>query len=97
MERERIREASGRVRRICAVCPRGVSRKGQVRHQVEGRSVVRSPNGEWRVFDRDDEGVAKARDFRRRAENGGRWSVVDFDKFVGGLGSGIREQRAVSN
>ena len=30
-----------------------------------------------------NEGVVKARDFRRKAENGGRWSVVDFDKFVG--------------
>jgi hypothetical protein len=30
-----------------------------------------------------DEGVAKARDFRRRAESGGKWSVTDFDKFVG--------------
>ena len=30
-----------------------------------------------------NEGVAKARDFKRKAENGGRWSVVDFDKFVG--------------
>ena len=29
------------------------------------------------------EGVVKARDFRRKAENGGRWSVADFDKFVG--------------
>ena len=30
-----------------------------------------------------DEGAAKARDFRRKAEKRGRWSVVDFDKFVG--------------
>jgi hypothetical protein len=30
-----------------------------------------------------NEGVVKARDFRRKAENGGRWSVVHFDKFVG--------------
>ena len=29
------------------------------------------------------EGVVKARDFRRKAENGGRWSTADFDKFVG--------------
>jgi hypothetical protein len=29
-----------------------------------------------------DEGVVRARDFRRKAENGGRWSVADFDKFV---------------
>ncbi len=28
------------------------------------------------------EGVVKARDFRRKAENGGRWITVDFDKFV---------------
>ena len=25
----------------------------------------------------------KARDFRRKPENGGRWNVQDFDKFVG--------------
>ena len=30
-----------------------------------------------------DGGVVKARDFRRKAENGGRWSVTEFDKFVG--------------
>ncbi len=30
-----------------------------------------------------DEGVAKARDFIRKAENGGRWSITDFDKFLG--------------
>ncbi len=30
-----------------------------------------------------DEGVVKARDFRRKAENGGRWSATDFDTFVG--------------
>ena len=30
-----------------------------------------------------NEGVVKARDFRRKAEIGGRWSVADFDKFVG--------------
>ena len=30
-----------------------------------------------------DGGVVKARDFRRKAENGGRWSVAEFDKFVG--------------
>ena len=30
-----------------------------------------------------DEGAAPARDFRRKAERGGRWSVTDFDKFVG--------------
>ena len=30
-----------------------------------------------------DDGVVKARDFRRKAENGGRWSVAEFDKFVG--------------
>ncbi len=30
-----------------------------------------------------NEGVVKARDFIRQAENGGRWSVADFDKFVG--------------
>ena len=30
-----------------------------------------------------NERVVKARDFRRKAEKGGRWSVVDFDKFVG--------------
>ncbi len=29
------------------------------------------------------EGVAKARDFRRKAENLGRWSVAEFGKFVG--------------
>ncbi len=29
------------------------------------------------------EGVVKPRDFRRKPENGGRWSVEDFDKFVG--------------
>ncbi len=29
------------------------------------------------------EGVAKARGFRRKAENGRRWSVEDFNKFVG--------------
>ncbi len=26
-----------------------------------------------------------------KAENGGRWSVTDFDKFVGGLGGRIQE------
>ena len=30
-----------------------------------------------------NEGVVKARDFRRKAENVGRWSVIDFDMFVG--------------
>ena len=29
------------------------------------------------------EGVLKARDFRRKPENGGRWSRADFDKFIG--------------
>ncbi len=29
------------------------------------------------------EGVVKARDLRRKAENGGRWAVTDFDKFAG--------------
>ncbi len=29
-----------------------------------------------------DEGVVKARDFRRKAENGGMWSIADFDQFV---------------
>ncbi len=27
--------------------------------------------------------MAKARDFRRKPENGGWWSAEDFDKFVG--------------
>ncbi len=30
-----------------------------------------------------DDGVVKTRDFRGQAENGGRWSIADFDKFVG--------------
>ncbi len=34
-----------------------------------------------------NEGVVKARDFRRKAENGGRWSVADFDKIAGALGA----------
>ncbi len=29
------------------------------------------------------EGISKARHFRRKPENGGRWSKVDFDKFRG--------------
>ncbi len=29
------------------------------------------------------EEVAKARHFRRKPENGGRWSLENFDKFVG--------------
>ncbi len=29
------------------------------------------------------EGVAKARDFSRKPENGGRWGAQVFDKFVG--------------
>ena len=29
------------------------------------------------------EGVVKARDFRRKPENGGRWSKEDFDEFRG--------------
>ena len=29
------------------------------------------------------EGVVEAGDFRRRPENGGRWSAEEFDKFVG--------------
>ena len=39
--------------------------------------------GEWRVVDRDSEGDAKARDFRRKPEDGGRWGKEDFDKFRG--------------
>ncbi len=39
-----------------------------------------------------DEGVAKARDFRRKAGNGRRWSVIDFEKLWGYLGSRIQEQ-----
>jgi hypothetical protein len=30
-----------------------------------------------------DERVVNARDFRRKSENRGRWSVTDFDKFFG--------------
>ncbi len=30
-----------------------------------------------------DEAVVKARDFRIKAEKGGRWSITSFDKFVG--------------
>ncbi len=30
-----------------------------------------------------EEGEVNARDFRRKPENGGRWSVEDFDKFKG--------------
>ena len=30
-----------------------------------------------------ESGVVKARDFRRKPENGARWSTEDFDKFVG--------------
>ncbi len=29
-----------------------------------------------------NEGVVKARDFRRKPENGGRWRAEDVDKFV---------------
>ena len=29
------------------------------------------------------DGVAKARDFRRRPENGGRWGKETFDEFKG--------------
>ncbi len=29
------------------------------------------------------DGVVQASDFRRKTENGGSWSVTDFDKFVG--------------
>ncbi len=32
-----------------------------------------------------NEGVAKAKYFRRKAENGGRWGVTDSDEFVGVL------------
>ena len=42
---------------------------------------LRMESGESLI--RTNEGVVKARDFRRKAENGGRWSVADFDKFVG--------------
>ncbi len=42
---------------------------------------VRAESGESLIG--TDEGVANARDFRRNAENGGRWSSIDFDKFVG--------------
>ncbi len=30
-----------------------------------------------------DEGAVKAREFRRKADNGGTWSITDFDEFVG--------------
>ncbi len=30
-----------------------------------------------------DQGFARARVFKRKPENGGRWSKDDFDKFVG--------------
>ncbi len=42
---------------------------------------VRVESGESSIG--TNEGVVKTRDFRRKAENGGRWSVVDFDKVVG--------------
>jgi hypothetical protein len=42
---------------------------------------VRMESGESLIG--TDGGVVKARDFRRKAENGGRWSVAEFDKFVG--------------
>jgi hypothetical protein len=42
---------------------------------------VRMESGESLIG--TDGGVVKARDFRRKAENGGRWSVTEFDKFVG--------------
>ena len=46
--------------------------------------MVRSPNGEWgESLIGTNEGLVKARDFRRKAENGGRWSVADFKKSVG--------------
>jgi hypothetical protein len=30
-----------------------------------------------------DEGLFKARDFRREGENRGRWSITEFDKLLG--------------
>ncbi len=43
--------------------------------------AVRTESGESLIG--TNEGVAKARDFRRKAESAGRWSVADFGKFVG--------------
>ncbi len=64
-------------RSVCCV-HHDVSRKGQARRSMERRSVIGS--GESLTGTR--EGVVKARDFRRKAEHGGRWSVAEFEKFV---------------
>ncbi len=41
------------------------------------------------------EGIAEARDFRRKAENGGRWIVEDLGKIVGALGAVSRSERRI--
>ncbi len=41
---------------------------------------VRMESGESLIG--TDKRVAKARDFRRKAEIGGRWSIADFEKFL---------------
>ena len=42
---------------------------------------IKAESGESLIGASD--GVAKARDFRRKPETGGRWSKGDFDKFRG--------------
>ena len=84
MERERVHEASGGVRRMCAVCPPAASAgkdKFDARWKEGVWLGVRMESGESLIG--TDGGVVKARDFSRKAENGGRWSVTEFDKFVG--------------
>ena len=55
--------------------------KYEVRWQEGAWLGVRLESGEAIIG--TSKGVVKARDFRRKPENGGRWSKVDFDKFVG--------------
>ncbi len=43
--------------------------------------VIKAESGEWLIG--TGEGVAKARDFRRKPGNGRRWNKKDFDKFRG--------------
>ncbi len=78
----------------CALCARAMS-------AGNGKFDARWKEGAWvevRLESGDSstatsEGVVKARDSRRKAENGGRWSAPDFGEFVGVPWARVQEQK----
>ncbi len=73
-----------------------LSGEGQVRSKTERTSMDGRAGSERSAHDRGgDDGVAHAREFGRRPENGARWSKDDFDSSLERLQLNSQEERRI--